>query len=369
MIVKMIKGVSFMVYTPRENYLSLVRRKGYQTVPVDFPMCPSLWRKFTDQTGITDIVSRFNIQTRGVSDMKISIPKDDQFRPFFKESLEGDVTFDKWGVGHKKGSAAAAHMTHFIHPLAGYDCLEEIKAFPFLDYRKASGEHQKKEVDKIHDQGFTAVGEMACTIWENAWYIRSMEDLFFDMMEENEIAEFLFDKIAENACVRAASFAAAGVDILHTGDDIGMQHTTLMSPSLYRRWIKPRFKKVIAAAKAVNPDILIEYHSCGYIVDFVDDLIECGIDILNPVQPECMKFEDIHAKYGNILSFRGTIGTQTTMPFGSPDDVKKEVFKNLDIAGKKGGLIPAPTHLLEPEVPVENILAYLSACEEYIRSR
>ena len=97
----------------------------------------------------------------------------------------------------------------------------------------------------------------------------------------------------------------------------------------------------------------------------IPHLIEAGIDVLDPVQPECMDFGEIHAAYGDVLSFHGTIGTQTTMPFGTPDDVRREVFKNLDIAGDKGGLFVAPTHMLEPEVPVENLVAYINACKEY----
>jgi uroporphyrinogen decarboxylase len=97
----------------------------------------------------------------------------------------------------------------------------------------------------------------------------------------------------------------------------------------------------------------------------IPHLIDAGIDVLNPVQPECMRFEEIHEKFGNTISFSGTIGTQTTMPFGTTKDVKHEVWKNLDIAGEKGGLFVCPTHLLEPEVPIENIIAYIEACREY----
>jgi uroporphyrinogen decarboxylase len=94
-------------------------------------------------------------------------------------------------------------------------------------------------------------------------------------------------------------------------------------------------------------------------------LIEAGVDVLNPVQPECMDFKEIHAKYGDRLSFHGTIGTQTTMPFGTPEEVREAVFRNLEIAGRNGGLFVAPTHMLEPEVPIENVVAYINACREF----
>ena len=93
--------------------------------------------------------------------------------------------------------------------------------------------------------------------------------------------------------------------------------------------------------------------------------MEAGVEVLNPVQPECMDFAEIHAEYGKKLSFWGTVGTQSTMPFGTPDEVKAVVRRNLEIAGEAGGLLCTPTHLLEPEVPWENIEAYVEACREF----
>lgn len=92
---------------------------------------------------------------------------------------------------------------------------------------------------------------------------------------------------------------------------------------------------------------------------------EAGVDVLNPIQSECMNFKEIYEEYGGNISFHGTIGTQTTMPFGTPEEVKRVVKENLDIARTKGGLFVAPTHLMEPEVPWENILAYVEAFREY----
>jgi uroporphyrinogen decarboxylase len=189
--------------------------------------------------------------------------------------------------------------------------------------------------------------------------------LMIDMSMEDEMATFILDKITEHACQRASAFAAAGADIIGMGDDIGMQSTIMMSKNMYDEWLKPRLAKVISAAKAQNPNVLIQYHTCGFVEPLIDSLIDAGIDILNPVQPECMEFSEIHKKYGDRLSFNGTIGTQTTMPFGTPEEVKKVVFKNLEIAGSTGGLFCCPTHLLEPEVPWENIEAYVAACKEF----
>ena len=186
-----------------------------------------------------------------------------------------------------------------------------------------------------------------------------------DMAMDDEKATFLLDKITDFACYRAEKFAEAGVDILGLGDDIGMQESIMMSEDMYRTWLKPRLTKVISAAKNIKPDIIIQYHSCGFITPLISDLIDAGVDVLNPVQPECMDFKEIHAEFGEKISFNGTIGTQTTMPFGTPEQIKEEVTRNLKIAGEKGGLLCCPTHMLEPEVPWENIEAYAKACRTF----
>ena len=105
------------------------------------------------------------------------------------------------------------------------------------------------------------------------------------------------------------------------------------------------------------------YHSDGDISLIIDDLIEVGVTVLNPVQPECLDVHEIQRKYGDQLAFWGTIGTQTVMPFGTPDTVKQTVREMIDLFAP--GLVIATTHVLEPDVPWENILALFEAIEEY----
>ena len=351
---------------PRENLLSLMRRTGYEHMPVDMSLCPSLEKDYRARTGETGPIEEiFRFPVRFVPDR--AVPERDQAaaRARFSESLHPDTRFDLWGIGNEPGSAKAMHMTRMRHPLATVESLEEMKAYPLPDFAGADASHQKENVAAIHAQGLAAGGGMACTIWETAWYMRGMETLMGDMMDEDPKAEWLLDEVTKRSEIRAASFAAAGVDCLFLGDDIGMQHSIMMSRDLYNTWLQPRLKRVIQAARRIKPDILVFYHSCGFVTPFIPDLLDAGIDVLNPVQPECMDFERLHAEYGDVLSFHGTLGTQTTMPFGTAADVRAVVQRNLSIAGPKGGLWVAPTHLLEPEVPVENVLAYVEACRAW----
>ena len=300
-----------------------------------------------------------------IPDLCAKVTPPEEFLKYYNHSFKEGTTINGYGVAHEPGSAAAFHMTKMYYPMERFTSVSQVLEYPFPDFTGADSTAQKAAVEKAHKEDTVAVGNMQITIWESSWYLRGMENLMTDMMLDDPIAEALLDKITDIAVLRAESYAKSGVDVLFVGDDIGMQHTIMMSEQLYCKWLKYRMKKVVAAAKAINPEIIIFYHSCGFVTPMIPHLIDIGIDVLNPVQPECMSFEEIHKEFGDKLSFHGTIGTQTTMPFGTPDDVRREVYKNLEIAGDKGGLLVAPTHLLEPEVPVENVIAYIKACKDF----
>jgi uroporphyrinogen decarboxylase len=125
----------------------------------------------------------------------------------------------------------------------------------------------------------------------------------------------------------------------------------MIDVELWKKWIQPRLHRVITAARNIRPDILIFYHSCGYILPFIEDLITTGVDILNPIQPECMDFNEVHALFGERVSLWGTLGTQKLLPFGSSGEVRSVTLDRLRTCGKKGGIVIGPTHMVEPEVP------------------
>ncbi len=352
-----------MAFTPRENLLKLWRREGFEYVPAHFWLCPSLVEEFKRRYGSTEFYGdtfKFPFRSVGLAEKE---NKQDWSRYYPGVTFNPGTTIDNGGVAHEP-HPGSMHMTRMHHPMKNFTSVDEFKAYPYPELRHDCMETLIPAVKSIHDCGLAVMGSPG-SIWEYSWYMRSMEELMVDMMTDDEKAVYHLDRITELVRQRVVALARAGVDFIHLGDDIGMQHAIMMSEELYRAWIKPRFALVIKAAKAVKPDLLFSYHSCGYVEPFIPDLIEVGVDILNPVQPECMSFEKIHAEYGSVLSFWGTIGTQTTMPFGKPEEVRSEVLRNLKIAGKKGGLLCTPTHLVEPEVPWANIEAYLQACREF----
>ena len=171
-----------------------------------------------------------------------------------------------------------------------------------------------------------------------------------------EIGTFLLDRMTEIRCKMARFFASQDIDVLILGDDVSMQTGMLMSPSTWRRWFKPRMQRIISEARAIKPNLPVFYHSDGNPEAIISDLIEIGVTILNPVQPECIDPILVKRKYGDRLALWGTIGTQTTMPFGTPDDVRREVKQRIQAVGENGGLLLGPTHSLEPDVNAGRIL-------------
>jgi len=146
---------------------------------------------------------------------------------------------------------------------------------------------------------------------------------------------------------------------------VGSQKSLQMSPAMWREFIKPNFARIIRAARVIKPDILWFYHTDGCVTEIIADLIEIGVDILNPVQPEVMDPAALKKQYGDRLTFNGTISIQQTLPFGTVQDVRREVKERIETVGIGGGLILAPSHLIQPEVPLVNLLALAQAVKEF----
>lgn len=357
--------------TPRERVLTTMRREKPDKVPRELSygsFAPALMEVFKKKTGATDPAEYFNYEVRAVA-FKPTRRREGLERYLPKEIPQGAYIDWEWGNVIMPGSEY--HFARPIHrALEDVTKIEEVEAYPLPDFLEPyRWQHIKKETENLHKRNLASMGELYTTIFEVAWGIRGMENLLTDFLINKEIAEVLLDRITGTRCKQAKIFAEAGVDILRLGDDVGTERGMLMSPETWRKWLKPRLKKVIKVAKEVKPDILIFYHSDGNCEPIIPDLIEIGVDILNPVQPECMDTAKLKNLYGDKLAFWGTIGTQTTMPFGTPEDVKKEVKERIETVGKDGGLLLAPSHILEPEVPWENIVAFFEAIEEYGRYR
>jgi uroporphyrinogen decarboxylase len=348
--------------TKRESVLKALRRQVPEQVPFEFSLTPLLHRQFTARAGHGDYHAHYGMFTKGIGLGPGKVHHD--YSGYYPEGLPSGTTIDGWGIAHIPGSTA--HFTRMAHPMRRFSSAAEVEAYPFPDLDEPTRYTRlPAAIAAARKEGLATVAPMECTIFENAWYLRGMDELLIDFYTDSDIARVLLDRITRLKTVMAARYAAAGIDVIRLGDDVGTQKAMLMDPAMWRKWLKPRLAAVIDAAKQANPEALIFYHSDGNIEAIIPELIEIGIDILNPIQPECMDPVALKEQYGDRLAFWGTIGTQTTMPFGTPDDVRREVRERIRTVGRGGGLFLAPSHVLEPEVPWANIEAFVAAVKEY----
>ncbi|MEI6157325.1 MAG: uroporphyrinogen decarboxylase family protein [Atribacterota bacterium] len=345
---------------PRERVTAALWRKQPDKTPKYAEFTPLVGKALRERTGVEDLPAYFQIESRSVLYPFYRTAGKGELKEYYSEEMfrQGDhgASFDEWGVLHLPGSLY--HFTKMVHPLESVESVEGVQTYPFpLPASTSQKEDLKKMVDELHRQELFVMG-FAVQIFEPAWYLRGMENFLVDMIQNPRYAEALLDAVTRVGCTMARDFADAGVDLLVTGDDVAMQQSMILSPNVWRSWLKPRLAQVIRAARAVNPEIFLYYHSDGKVDPIIPELIEVGVEVLNPVQPECLDPAKVKRKWGDVLSFWGTMGTQTTFPFGSPEEVRQTVRQRVEEVGKGGGLVLAPTHVIEPDVPLENIIAF-----------
>ena len=184
------------------------------------------------------------------------------------------------------------------------------------------------------------------------------------MLKSPELVDLLLDIPFRHHLPVARKLVELGVDMIWLGDDVGAQHTMLIAPDQWRRFLKNKMAEFIQALKSINPDLKVAYHSDGFICPIIPDLIEIGLDVLNPVQPGAMDPSALKRDFGRNLCFWGGIDEQYTLPFGTPDDVKKEVLSRVSTLGLQGGLIIGPTHHVQLDTPMENFNAMIETIDK-----
>jgi uroporphyrinogen decarboxylase len=278
---------------------------------------------------------------------------------------EGDEYLDEWGVlwrsqkyNTRFGEGRYTEMVG--HPLADDAAISSYT--PPDPTRDSLYVDTERTLSELGGEYWIA-GATVTTIWETAWALRGYERLLVDMVAEPDIADAVFEIPYRYHLAAAERLTRMGIDMLWTGDDIGSQRGMLFSPATWRRFLKPRMAEFIARVKAINPALKVAYHTDGDVRAVLPELIEIGIDVLNPVQPACMDPAWIKREYGDRLLFWGGIDEQHTLPFGTPDDVRAEIRLRLDTFARGGGAILAPTHHVQLDTPLENLWAMVETIQ------
>jgi uroporphyrinogen decarboxylase len=200
------------------------------------------------------------------------------------------------------------------------------------------------------------------TLFERAWMLRGMSELMVDMLEAPLWVDELFDALTAFNMGVLQELLRYDVDGFLFGDDWGHQQGLLFSPRLWRRFIKPRLALLIGTVKQAGKAAFV--HSCGKVQALFPDLIEIGLDVFNPFQPDVMDLCAIKRQFGDRLAFYGGMSVQHTLPHGRPEQIRAEARRLMDEIGRGGGFIIAPSHHMPGDIPVENMVAFIEAVRE-----
>jgi len=276
--------------------------------------------------------------------------------------LDDKAYVDEWGVGWDvqpyETPFGPGNYTEMVkHPLADDAA---ISGYRPPDPNRPELYTDAAQVVANFKEDYWIVGVTVTTILETAWALRGLQQMLLDMALDPDVANHLLDIPYHYHLAAAKKLVELGVDMIWTGDDIGSQNEMMISPRMWRQYLKPRMANFISELKSINPEIKIAYHSDGNIKRIIPELIEIGVDVLNPIQPASMDPAEIKGEFGDRLCFWGSIDEQHTLPFGFPADVAAEVRKRMETIGRGGGLILAPTHHVQLDTPLENLWAMVN---------
>jgi uroporphyrinogen decarboxylase len=213
--------------------------------------------------------------------------------------------------------------------------------------------HMRAFLEEHSDQFLLC--DIGFSLFERAWTLRGLENFFMDLALNPEFVDELLDAITEYDLALVGEAGRFGFDAFQFGDDWGQQSGVTMGPEAWRRFVKPRVARLYAAAHETGKSVFI--HSCGAVQALFPDLIEVGVDVFNPFQPEVMDVVEMKGRFGDRLAFYGGVSTQRTLPYGSPEEVRAEVRRLIREVGRGGGYILSPAHDVQRDVPLENLLA------------
>ena len=287
---------------------------------------------------------------------------------------EGDYRYytDEWGIVRRTQKDEGYYFDLCGSPLAEVRSVADVEAYAFpdpVDEVRFAG--IREEAEKVRGEGKAFVlGGICAGMLEMGQWLRGYENFFCDLAGERRLAEAICDKIIElkmRYWEKALDRVGDLVDVIQEGDDYGAQHGLQISPQMWRELFKPRLKQLLSYIKERAPHTHLFFHSCGSIFEILPDLIEVGVEALNPVQVAAanMDSRELKREFGDDLVFwGGGVDTQHVLPQGSPQEVRDEVERRVDDLAPGGGFVFAAVHNVQADVPVENLLAMRQALRE-----
>lgn len=339
--------------TPRERWLAVIQRRRPDRVPMDYwgtEEASAMLRKRLGCRTIDQALARLHV------DYVVKV------KPEYRGPRLSRRT-DVFGCKYSSMDyGSGAYDECIFSPLAGYDSVEEIKRHyhwpspDWWDYTGIRGQIRGREMYPIRGGG----SEPFLTYK----YLRGQEQAFIDLIEHPDIVHYclgeLFDLAYENTA-RILEQIPGKVMMSYVAEDMGGQSDLMISPALIREFLLPGMKRIIGLAHEAGAYVF--HHNDGNVRRIIPDMVAAGIDLLNPIQwwNTGLDRAELKREFGDRIVFHGAMDNQNTLPFGSREDVIREVRENLEILGQGGGYILAPCHNIQPITPIENIIAMYEA--------
>ncbi|MDP7618447.1 MAG: uroporphyrinogen decarboxylase family protein [Arenicellales bacterium] len=347
--------LSILAYENLKNYLSLSH------LPTKV-MAHSWQTCFIDEA----VLEMFDIDTRHV---RPASKVNDVIGETLATGESDNIFVDEWGVKRK---IAGDYANLIDHPLRTAN-LDDLEDFPWPDSAdNYDFQGLRESTRKLYEQGeYALVGSLGSpgNIFEQAWYLRGLSEFMKDLIKNKDFAHAVMRRILDIRKRNVELYlneVGEFIDVVQLADDMASQDNLLISPKHYREIVKPYQLELCQHVKSLT-NAKIYFHSCGSISPLLDELIEIGVEILNPVQVSAanMDTQDLKKRYGKKLSFWGAIDTFEVLPNGSASDVQAEVHKRICDLGKSGGYVMGPVHNICSDVPPENVVAMYEAGLKY----
>ena len=364
---------------PRDRVLYALRRDGLpDRVPLQFDLCRSLLEAFGTKLGIPvdyttsyyeDLTYRISanaLRTALGSDCVVvggGLPSG-YSHPAIDADAQQRTVVNEFGMVMRQG---ALYMEVVEAPLANVSSADEVRRFPMPDPLAAGRfDGAAADIARFKDD-YYIIGDLELTMFEMAWHMVGLEKTMIDMSMGEPYFGVLLDRVMEFTIGVGKRLVELGVDAIWCGDDFGSQNGMLISPAMWRTVFKPRFAELFAELKATNPEVLIAYHSDGAVAPILDDLVEIGMDVFNPVQPNVPGHDPhtLKARLGDRLSFWGAIDQQHLLPHASVAEIERDVAEKIAALGAGGGYLCAPAHIIQADTSIENVEAFIEAVQKH----
>ncbi len=277
---------------------------------------------------------------------------------------ENGYTTNEFGMTMRQGPI---YMEVVKYPMPNVKTAKEVEDFQFPDPLAEGRYDDAEKYIKMYKDEYFIVGDMELTMYDMMQQLVGTEKLLMDMALEADYLEALMDKTKDFALAVGKKLISMGVDGIWCGDDFGAQNGMLISPKMWRKYFKGRYRQVYSELKALNPNIIVMQHCDGAVAPILDDWAEVGLEVFNPVQPNVPGHDpqDLKSKFGDKLSFWGAIDQQKLLPNGTKEEIEADVAEKIRILGKGGGYMCSPAHIIQSDTSMENVEAFISAVKKF----